>query len=85
VECKETIVVGGQNDFIKVTHLKMRCSNLDIGAKLGELAKSRHRIKKPVFEDKMRTMCQRKYLLSWIVKLAMMYRVIRLFENLKYD
>lgn len=65
LEFSENQVAGGPEDFMTVRHLRMRGSNRDIGRKLGEIARQRHKVEleplSAVMSQARRTYFERNY------------------------
>lgn len=70
LEFSERPVAGGPEDFMIVRHLKMRGGNRDIGRKLGEIARSRHRVEleplTPVMARARRDFFERNYPIHFV-------------------
>jgi hypothetical protein len=61
LEFKEEVVAGGPDDFMEVRHLVLRGSNFEIGKKLAEIARDRHRSGPIPYPSRRHTRAQLRY------------------------
>ncbi|MCP4178681.1 MAG: linear amide C-N hydrolase [bacterium] len=64
LKIEELNVHDKKGDYVNVKHLRLFGKNREIGYKLGELAKNRHRIKKPKHTSTLYRNCQHNYLIK---------------------
>ncbi|HLV81528.1 MAG TPA: C45 family peptidase [Chthonomonadaceae bacterium] len=61
LEFSEKVIAGGSQDFATVRHLVLKGSNVEIGRKLGEIARQRHKTVPEPSRDPIITRCRRHY------------------------
>lgn len=60
---KETIIHRSETDYCKlIKHLELTGNNMEIGYRLGEIARKNHRIERPYIDNKLKNQCQKEYL-----------------------
>jgi hypothetical protein len=59
---EDTLVAGGEQDFMEVRHVVLKGSNEAIGKALAEIARERHHVNPIASSDPLRTRVQRRYI-----------------------
>jgi len=62
LELRERDVIATLDTFLRVQHLYMKGTNIEIGAQIGELARHRHQIEIKTVPNVLIAQCQNKYL-----------------------
>src|SRR5579862_4427691 len=61
MEFQETVITGGSTDFAEVRHAVLRGSNREVGRKIAEIARRRHKVRPAPASDTLRTRCRNAY------------------------